>query len=199
MLFIDSQGLVCAGRITVRRFTNIERQTLDKINGIVVHQTGGSTAQSTFNSYGHHGANGAHFLIDKDGKIYQTASLFKTTNHVGKVRSRCYMEKTCTAAELARVGLLLNQYSALHNLEKRKPYPERYPTNLDSLAIEVVGKPVTGQGEKAIYETVNDAQNASLRWLINELLNTLNLSKSSIFKHPEISYKLKSEASTAEW
>ena len=95
MLFVNKNGLVDAERIIVRRFSTIERGKLDKVNGIIVHQTGGSTAESSFNSYKNTGANGAHFLIDKDGTIYQTASVFKITYHVGNIRSRCYMEKKC--------------------------------------------------------------------------------------------------------
>ncbi|WP_275957694.1 N-acetylmuramoyl-L-alanine amidase [Rosenbergiella gaditana] len=77
MLFVDKNGLVDAERIIVKRFSTIERGKLDKVNGIIVHQTNSPTAQSTFNSYNQTSANGAHFLIDKDGKIYQTASLLK--------------------------------------------------------------------------------------------------------------------------
>jgi N-acetyl-anhydromuramyl-L-alanine amidase AmpD len=53
------------------------------VQGIIVHQTGSPTARSTLNGYGVARANGAHFLIDKDGTIYQTASVLKQTAHVG--------------------------------------------------------------------------------------------------------------------
>ncbi|KGD70386.1 hypothetical protein HA49_20910 [Tatumella morbirosei] len=128
MLFVDKNGLVDAERI-IKRFSTIERGKLDKVNGIVVHQTGDSTAEISFNSYKHTGANGAHFLIDKDGNIYQTASVFKVTNHVGNIRSRCYM----------------------------------------------------------------------LRWLVAELTYTLKVPMTEIFRHPEVSYKVKTEAGTARW
>lgn len=172
---------------------------MDKVNGIVVHQTGGSTAESAFNSYQSAGANGAHFLIDKEGKIYQTASLFKVTNHVGNIRSRCYMEKKCTPSEISTIRPFLNKYKKLSHLEQKKSYPERYPANFDSLGIEIVGKPVSGEGENAIYETVNDAQNSALKWLIYELSDTLKISMSEVFRHPEVSYKVKTEAGTAKW
>jgi N-acetyl-anhydromuramyl-L-alanine amidase AmpD len=199
MLFVDKNGLVDAERIIVKRFSTIERGKLDKVNGIVVHQTGGSTAESSFNSYKNTGANGAHFLIDKDGTIYQTASVFKVTNHVGNIRSRCYMEKTCTPSEISTIKPLLNKYKQLSRLEQKKPYPERYPANFDSLGIEIVGKPTSGEGENAVYEKVNDAQNSSLRWLIAELTDTLKVSMTEIFRHPEVSYKVKTEAGTARW
>lgn len=199
MLFVDKNGLVDATRITVKRFRTIERGDMNKVNGIVVHQTGGSTAESAFNSYQSAGANGAHFLIDKEGKIYQTASLFKVTNHVGNIRSRCYMEKKCTPSEISTIRPFLNKYKKLSHLEQKKSYPERYPANFDSLGIEIVGKPVSGEGENAIYETVNDAQNSALKWLIYELSDTLKISMSEVFRHPEVSYKVKTEAGTAKW
>src|SRR5260221_2436758 len=49
----------------------IERGEMKEIHGIIVHQTGGSTAQSSIDSYKNPSANGAHFLIEKDGTIYQ--------------------------------------------------------------------------------------------------------------------------------
>jgi len=199
MLFVDKNGLVDAERIIVKRFSTIERGKLNKVNGIVVHQTGGSTAESSFNSYNNTGANGAHFLIDKDGAIYQTASVFRVTNHVGNIRSRCYMEKTCTPSEISTIKPLLNKYKQLSRLEQKKPYPERYPANFDSLGIEIVGKPTSGEGENAVYEKINDAQNSSLRWLMAELTDTLKVSMTEIFRHPEVSYKVKTEAGTARW
>lgn len=199
MLFIDKNGMIDAERIIVRRFRMIERRRLEKVNGIVVHQTGGSTADSSFNSYKNPGANGAHFLIDKDGLIYQTASVFKITNHVGNIRSRCYMESKCNPSEFSAVKPLLNKYRQLSRLEQKKPYPKRYPANFDSLGVEIVGRPVSGEGENAIYEKVNHKQNSALKWLLAELADTLNISMSEVFRHPEISYKVKTEASTAQW
>ncbi|MCP1438591.1 N-acetyl-anhydromuramyl-L-alanine amidase AmpD [Erwinia persicina] len=199
MLFVNKNGLVDAERIIVRRFSTIERGKLDKVNGIIVHQTGGSTAESSFNSYKNTGANGAHFLIDKDGTIYQTASVFKITYHVGNIRSRCYMEKKCKPSEISKIKPLLNKYKQLSRLEQKKPYPERYPANFDSLGIEIVGKPVSGEDQDAIYEKINDAQNSSLKWLVAELSDTLKVSMTEIFRHPEVSYKVKTEAGTAQW
>jgi N-acetyl-anhydromuramyl-L-alanine amidase AmpD len=199
MLFVNKNGLVDAERIIVRRFSTIERGKLDKVNGIIVHQTGGSTAESSFNSYKNTGANGAHFLIDKDGTIYQTASVFKITYHVGNIRSRCYMENKCKPSEISKIKPLLNKYKQLSRLEQKKPYPERYPANFDSLGIEIVGKPVSGEDQDAIYEKINDAQNSSLKWLVAELSDTLKVSMTEIFRHPEVSYKVKTEAGTAQW
>ncbi|WP_341265201.1 peptidoglycan recognition family protein [Morganella morganii] len=104
-MYIDEDGYVFDDRIERKIFKSIEQEPLDKINGIVVHQTDSPTAQSTFNSYSNKSANGAHFLIDKDGKIYQTASIFKVTWHVGLMQSRCYLKKTCQPTEVRLLSL----------------------------------------------------------------------------------------------
>lgn len=101
-LHIDRYGYIDHEKITLKIFSNIERGDMKKVVGLVVHQTGGITIQSTFDSYRQKGANGAHFLIDKEGKIYQTVSLFKKTNHVGMIQSRCYIEKTCPLLSLRK-------------------------------------------------------------------------------------------------
>ncbi|MBQ0730608.1 MAG: N-acetylmuramoyl-L-alanine amidase [Oleispira antarctica] len=86
MLVINKNGSIVNDRVKVKIFHGIEKRALVKIKGIILHQTGGSSAQSSFNSY-NSGRAGAHLLIDKDGTIYQTASLLKQTWHVGKLRS----------------------------------------------------------------------------------------------------------------
>src|SRR5262249_48567523 len=67
-----SNGRLISSRVTDKITASIEKGTLPRVNGIVVHQTGGATAQSALANY-NRGAEGAHFLIDKDGTIYQTA------------------------------------------------------------------------------------------------------------------------------
>jgi len=49
------------------------------------------------------------------------------------------------------------------------------------------------------YEPVTPAQNAVLQWLIQELSNTLNIPLSEVFRHPTVSRKNPTEASTARW
>ncbi|WP_155634544.1 N-acetylmuramoyl-L-alanine amidase [Burkholderia anthina] len=196
MLFISKQGHVDAERIEVRIFSTIERSAMAKVNGIVVHQTDGTTADSTFNSYAVSGANGAHFLIDKSGAIYQTASVYKRTHHVGLLKSRCLMERKCSPSEFKRVSDMAGKYAKLSGMEYRKGFPDRYPGNADSIGIEIVGRM---DRETKIYEVVNDRQNDSLRWLVKELCETLGISFSEIYRHPEVSYKRETEAGTAKW
>ncbi|SFE12428.1 N-acetylmuramoyl-L-alanine amidase [Acidovorax konjaci] len=51
-------------------------------------------------------------------------------------------------------------------------------TNFDSIAIEVVGAPVNRS-----YREPTHAQNSSSKWLTEELLLTLNLTRERIYPH----------------
>ena len=51
MIYIDEDGMIDAERIAIKRFTGLERGAMLVVNGIVVHQTNGPTADSTFGSY----------------------------------------------------------------------------------------------------------------------------------------------------
>jgi N-acetyl-anhydromuramyl-L-alanine amidase AmpD len=208
-LFIDRGGFVDAERIKKKIFPFIERGSLDVVNGIVVHQTNSPTAQGAFNSYAQNrpdgsAPNGAHFLIDKDGQIYQTASLFRVTNHVGSLQSRCIITQKCSPAELKNASTLEKirgnnaRAKAIHANEKAKRFPDRYPMNEDAIGIEIVGI-ATGLQDHEIFEPVNDKQNASLKWLIKELAETFNVSMHEVYRHPEVGRKNGSEASTAKW
>lgn len=200
-MYIDAE------RIILKTFKNIEHGQMDAVNGVVVHQTDSTTANSNFNSYQTKGATGAHFLIDKDGTIYQTASLLKVTWHVGRMQSRCFLTKKCEPTELNKVAELEKSWrnsDKIHKIEKFKKLPDRSPSNADSIGIEIVGKSSKVKNEKtgkmeSIYEPVNDQQNDSLKWLIKELVSTLNVSMSEIYRHPEIGRKTATEASTAKW
>lgn len=218
MLSIDAQGMVIHARVIPRRHSQIERQPLTEIQGIIVHQTGADKATSAFNSYGNANPNGAHFLIDKDGAIYQTASVKKRTNHVGPLLARCLVEFKCQAAEFKQ-STQFPQTSVperMHKIEMQKSVPVRYPSNIDSLGIEIVGRPMLPPGknppanatpkqredffnQNAVYEPVNNAQNASLQWLIDELAMSLLIPKTEVFRHPTVSRKNPSEASSAAW
>ena len=143
-LNIDDKGHVqhervllktAAGRETIS--PKIERKEMPAVNGLIIHQTQSSSVNSTLNSYAQDGANGAHFLIDKDGTIYQTASLKRKTNHVGRLRSRCAQEKSCSPQEIK----LNEKFDPIQEglRESKKPARERFPSNHDSIGIELVG------------------------------------------------------------
>src|SRR5690606_6611393 len=118
--------------------------------------------------------------------------------------SKCYETKSCSQAQLQQATQILFQkgqpyatrVSNLHSLEKKKPYPDRFPLNTDSLGIEIVGSYDT---KAQHYEAISAVQNASLKWLINELFKHFKFTSADIYRHPEVSYKMPSEASSAKW
>jgi N-acetyl-anhydromuramyl-L-alanine amidase AmpD len=201
MLQVDTQGFVLNARVKRTPRPQIERGVLSQINGIIVHQTGGGSGASSLSSYTMKNATGAHFLIDKEGTIYQTASLFRQTWHVGRLRARCLAELRCSPAELAALKKFDPRRE--HRAETAKRVPQRYPSNEDSVGIEIVGavKARVGQNpaEQGVYETVNAQQNAALRWLISELTATYGIPMTEIFRHPVISRKNPTEAESALW
>ncbi|MFN4118964.1 N-acetylmuramoyl-L-alanine amidase [Acidovorax sp.] len=184
------------------------------MKSIIAHQTGSSTEHSTLNSYKKPGANGAHFLISKTGIIFQTASVFYKTQHVGPIKARCMAEFTCTPAET--IAYKKMGPSAMHAAEMKKPLPERYASNSESIGVEIVGranlpphKPMPKGltdvqqrrffDEHSVYEPLTGAQQLSFKYLIGELLETFTLKKADVFRHPTVSRKNATEAATAEW
>jgi len=199
MLVIDKDGKVIDKKVILRITAAIEKKSMAKVRGIIIHQTGGATAEFAFNSY-KAGGSGAHFLIDKDGTIYQTASVTRQAWHVGKLRSRCLAEMTCTTTELS----LLKKFdpTGTHRREMRKSVPDRYPSNKDSIGIEIVGQALPlsePDPDKRSYEAITKEQSDSLKWLIQELRKSLKVPLTEIFRHPTVSYKNKTEAGTASW
>ena len=87
--------------------------------------------------------------------------------------------------------------------EMKKSAPDRFPSNQDSIGIELVGEVLPRGGsisdDKKSYESVTTAQNASLKWLVAELTRTLDVPMHEVFRHPDVSRKNPSEASTAQW
>jgi N-acetyl-anhydromuramyl-L-alanine amidase AmpD len=212
-LQIDLVGMVMDARVLNQRAPTIERGVLKDVKGIVVHQTDAQTAAATFSAYKKSGANGAHFLIDKNGMIYQTASVRHVTHHVGSIRPRCLAEFKCNAEVYKGVG----SGKPMHRIEVKKQWPERYSTNFEAIGIELVGRaelppnfvPRNDQqrgmseeklrGEFGIYETPTAAQNISLKWLVDQLIDTMKIAPHEVFRHPVVSWKNLTEARGAEW
>jgi len=199
MAEIDERGLLVSPRVRAAIAPTIERGRMSKVRGIIVHQTGSSTAASTLASYASP-TNGAHFLIDKDGTVYQTASLHRTTWHVGKLRARCLAELRCPPAEATALRQMRATERNRH--EMKKQVPERYPSNDDSIGIELVGQafPLNEPDpDKRRYEDVPAAQNESLAWLVYTLRRLLGVPLTEVFRHPVVSQKNLSEAAGARW
>lgn len=178
---------------------NARHGKLTGVHAIVLHQTDAPSLKHTFNSY-RMGGNGAHFLIDKNGLIYQTASLHMRCYHVGRlIKSKCLAvnKNNCHSANMAKMLAMswTQQIKAIDAHERQKSYPDRYPVNADSIGIELVGASIDAKA----YESVTPLQNLSLQWLIGELYNHFNLTSRDVYRHPEVSYKHPDEASSAVW
>ncbi|WP_435950798.1 LysM peptidoglycan-binding domain-containing protein [Psychrobacter sp. DM8] len=78
-------GFLTHSRIIKHHTPKLERRDYtQEIRKIILHRTVNSSAQSTFNSFSRGSKPyGTHFVVDKDGKIYQTANLNKLTIHAG--------------------------------------------------------------------------------------------------------------------
>ena len=201
MLHITPSGQAIHAQINLNISPNLEGGPMQAIHGIVVHQTNSPTAASTLNGYKDAKPNGAHFLIDKDGTIYQTASVYKKTRHVGYLKSRCVAKHTCSPTELKNLnGKKLGKQ--ISGIEAKKKWPARYPSNEDSIGIEMVAMALPKNepnDDKKTFESVTKEQQASLKWLIQELTLTLKVQMTEIFRHPAVSWKNRTEASTATW
>lgn len=199
MSHIDKDGMLIHPKIVLKRFKHLEHGALPAVNGIVLHQTDSSTFQSTFNSYLKNDV-GAHFLIAKNGVIYQTASLKKRCYHVGKlIKSKCLQinKSECKDKELAKI-LSFNwakKVKMINKHERKKKYPNRFPVNSDSIGIEIVGKHINDRQ----YEMLTLLQTESMHFLIDELYTHFRLDKDDVYRHPEISYKHPGEAADTTW
>ncbi len=173
---------------------------LDVINAVILHRTVSYTTKSVFdtwlsksNSY----RVGAHFVIDKDGIIYQCLSIYKKAHHVGKIRSRALeMQHYKDDTDRKLISEKKNNYSTLASYEYKKQYPLRFPCNSDSIGIEVVSMYIRETKE---WEKATEAQIKSINLLLDILLKyyTKNdgssLTVKDIYPHDKIAYKTDGE------
>lgn len=177
--------------ITKDIVSKLEKGNLPTVNAIVLHRTGGATMASAITAFKSSGV-GTHYIIDKDGTIKQTASTGKYTYHVGKIRARCMAEGTCSEEEAKKIKGFGWSPKKIHDNEKTKKYPDRYPMNTDSIGIEVVGKYNTAA---KIWDQATPQQKTSINFLIKKLKKTYNLTDRDIYEHDKISYKTAGEGS----
>ncbi|PCI12012.1 MAG: N-acetylmuramoyl-L-alanine amidase [Thiotrichales bacterium] len=185
--------------INVKQYKAIEHGEISKVKSIVLHRTAGSSAISALNGYASGQKVGAHFLIANDGKIYQTASLEQLCWHVGILYARCMIEKSCDPKELTTVTALLHQKGfsfskRVKNVSRHelgKTYPLRYPSNNDSIGIEVVGR--YNQSTNT-FERPTNKQFKSLKFLVDLLVKEFSLNlKNDVYAHGVIARKKKAE------
>jgi hypothetical protein len=191
--FLTDQGIV---RTAIPR---IEHGAMAQVNGIVLHRTESSTAAGTLSTWRDRDAGtGAHFLIDTDGTIHQTVSVDRQAWHVGAVRSRGEVEGTITpgdqgeldAARAGRPEWNARAVRAVAGVEATRPYPERYPTNGDSVGIEVVGR---YNAATNTWDPPTAAQSASIQRLVGTLQNNFGLNDHDVYQHDVISRKTPGE------
>lgn len=183
---VDNTGYLTDAGITRRPMAVLEHGTLQGPHAIVMHRTGGANAASALSAFA--SGTGTHFLIDKDGTIYQTASLQQKTHHVGKIRSRCDAEDTCAPGDQQALNALGFAPKPIHDREKVKPYPERFPMNEDSIGIEVVSRHAANG-----WETPTPQQQASIGRLVGILQQQYGLGDRDVYEHDIISYKTQGE------
>lgn len=149
---------------------------------------------------------GTHFLIDREGVVYQAVSFNWITYHTGSLRPRCRFATTDPVVRKGRPNKSDCNYAAsltpkqISDIEKeKKTVPDRYPSNYDSIGIEILSMRLSNDND-ARAEPVNAKQNVALKWLVNSLLMTFpSISRDEIWRHPVIGYKSPHEASTARW
>lgn len=185
-------GKLIDTRITQEYRPKLENGLLKSVSGIIMHQTHSYSAKDTLEGYKSQ-IYGAHFLIDRsggkytgeDGKIYRTARINYKCLHVGKLKSKCATQRTC---EVEVKGV-----KAIDLAENKKPYPDRFPRNSDSIGIELVGRGKGKVGEE-IYEEPSNAQITSAVWLLEQLMQAIpNVGLADIYAHSEVSYKRPTE------
>lgn len=191
-------GIVRDGRIEVTIYPNIEHGPMETVSGIILHQTSSDYTIKTMAAYTFRpSGNGAHFLINPAGQIFQTARINQVCWHVGRIDSYCREFHKCSPADDEALIEIENKYRnnpsekqrAIDEFERNKPAQSRYPTNKDSIGIEVVGAP---RGKA--YGSPSAAQDHSSRWLVTALLATLNVGRGRVFPHGLVGpHKLPSE------
>ena len=197
-IIIDKDGYVVHPFVMVRRIAPLGRRPMDEINGIIVHQTGGHSLQGALASAAQRGGIGAHFYIDVDGTIIQAASLDRACGHVGLLKSRRLAEHRCQPDEAKR--LMAMKPAELSKSEYQREFPDRYPSNRDSIGIELVGgyQDIPGKPEP-VYDPVTTRQQMSLKWLVQVICKYRGVSATEVYRHPAVSWKVPTETVSAQW
>jgi N-acetyl-anhydromuramyl-L-alanine amidase AmpD len=188
----DQNGWSTNPNVIIEDKPAIQHGKIGAVRAIVLHRTGSSTGKSVLNAWNSK-KEGTHFLIDENGKVYQTASIKSKCWHVGKLYSKCRQLESCTKEELTKINNILKgagswgkKFRLVTNHELTKAYPERYPHNHDSLGIEVVG--VLGKTTN-IYEDANTLQVSALTTLLDSLVTRYSLNLEDIYAHGTIAHK----------
>jgi RHS repeat-associated protein len=182
-------GLTVQGQTVESNYVAKTNGSRSDTNGIVLHRTGGRSAASALNQWKSDGL-GTHFIIDENGKIIQTADVNAKTSHVGRIRSRCADTGSCSAEESAAIKEIGWNPGKINAREQAKAYPSRYPTNNDSIGIEVVG---SYNANADAYSPATTSQLNALNSLVGALQAKYDLRDDDVYRHSQVSYKAGNE------
>ncbi|KGM57793.1 hypothetical protein N799_01115 [Lysobacter arseniciresistens ZS79] len=188
--YVDERGYIQNAGFILRPIPALEKGKLTGPRAIVLHRTAGDSLASALNAAG---PSGTHFYVDKDGSVYQVASLHRKTYHVGLIKSKCMAEDTCPRTEQKTISSWGWAPRRIHDHEKAKPYPDRYPMNEDSVGIEVVSRCLRecgpGDSDSAVWEDPTAEQRDSISLLVRLLQRIYGLSDDDVYEHDKVSYK----------
>lgn len=193
--YVGENGYVQNAGFVHRPIAALEKRDMAGPVAIVLHRTDGASVASALGAA--RSGIGTHFYVDKDGTVYQAASLLKHTLHVGRIRSRCYEGGTCLASEMRTIRDFGWAPKRVHDHEKAKPYPARYPMNEDSVGIETVSRCVRscqpGDQGTPEWEPPTAEQSRSIANIIAILKRAYGLLDADVYEHDRISYKTPGE------
>lgn len=163
---ISADGMISNPLIVSNRISRVESGPGAPLKlGVVLHRTVSSSAKGTLGSFASTGS-GTHFLVGKDGTIYQTASLNKGTFHF-------------------RPDLQTSQFQLTR--------ANTISIEVVGMPLDANGK-VTLIGKKVVtWEPLTEAQVKSVAFLVNSLVSTFGLTNNDIFNHEDIQSKAKNE------
>lgn len=142
--------------------------------GIVVHYTAGPSLKAAISELKLRSL-AYHFIITRDGVIYQTANCNQKTAHAGISEWRgCYCNSEFIGVALDSWGLL--------RLREGKVYA--WPRNY-SLEIQAEVNVTNVNGRQEYWEAATDPQEKSLWLLLRALLNEYSISPDLVCGHDE--------------
>jgi hypothetical protein len=143
ILLTNGDGMITnSNRVEKLRITELEKKSIKPVKGIILHRTVSTGSKSPLSSFKSRGV-GTHFLVGKDGRIIQTASLNKYTLHLrdnelvdGAPKNKesigievvgMYNESTkqwdpLTERQIAAVAFLANSLLKTYNLQRSDIY-----------------------------------------------------------------------------
>ncbi|HLG39060.1 MAG TPA: N-acetylmuramoyl-L-alanine amidase [Chitinophagaceae bacterium] len=139
----------------------------DQKAGIVLHRTVSLTTEQALNSFRNSGV-GTHFLVTKEGTIYQTANLYTYTLHV-------------------RNGELFFDNLSNANL---------IGIEVVGMSLDKDGNPEDNCAKVVSWEPLSENQAKSVAFLVNSLVETYRLTNSQIYTHEGVQKKCAGEGQT---